>query len=92
MYHIVDALQPEIVPEIIASISMRWLNTGSAQVEGSVLHNAVIKHNLRNFGVVFDELFAAQPKSLMWGLIKLRQSHRHAIRAAIGPITVKWRV
>ena len=80
----VHALQPEIVPEIIARIGMRWWKSGSSQVAGSVLRNAVIKYNLGNFGEVFDELFEAQPKSLGWVLMKLRQSHGHAVRAHHG--------
>ena len=66
---------------------MRWWNTGSSQEAGSVLHNPVIKYNLGNFGEVFDEQFEAQLKSLGWVLnpsellMKLRQSHGHAVRA-----------
>ena len=48
---------------------------------GSVLNNDVIKYNLENFGEVFDELFEAQLKSFGWVLMKLCQSHRHAVRA-----------
>ena len=80
---ILHALPPEIVPEIIARIGMRWWNTGSSQVAQSVLRNAVIKYNLGNFGEVFDELFEAQPKSLGWVLMKLCQSHGH-VRAHHG--------
>ena len=51
---------------------------------GSVLLNAVIKYNLENFGEVFDELFEAQLNGLGWVLMKMRQSHGHAIRAHHG--------
>ena len=63
---------------------MRWWNTGSSQVAGSILRNAVIKYNLGNFGEVFDELFEAQMKSLGWVLMKVCQSHGHAVRAHHG--------
>ena len=48
---------------------------------GSVLNNDVIKYNLENFGEVFDELFEAQPKSLVWVLMRLCQSHGHVVTA-----------
>ena len=80
------ALQPEIVPEIIARIGMRWWNTRSSQVAGSVLSNDVIKYNLGIFGEVLDELFEAQQKSLGCVLMKLRQSHWHAVRAHDGDL------
>ena len=65
---IVHALQPKIVPpEIIARIGMRWWNascTAVAGTLGSVVCKAVIKHNLGDFGGIFDELHDALPKSL----------------------------
>ena len=48
---IVHALQPQIVPEIIARVGMRWWNAGSASV---AVRKAVITHNIGNFGEIFD--------------------------------------
>ena len=53
----------------------------SSRVAVSVLHNAVTKNNLRNFGDVFDELYSAKPKSLTTLVVKLLASHGHASRA-----------
>ena len=72
------ALQPQIVPEIIARIGMRWWNASCATVAGSVVRNDVIKHNLGNFGSIFDELHDALPKSLQALLRQLRISQGHA--------------
>ena len=74
-------VQPAIVPEIIARIGLRWWNTARSGVAGSVLSNTVIKHNLGNFGDVFDKLYEAQPKSRGWVLMKLRASQGHAVSA-----------
>ena len=78
---IVHALQPAIVPEIIARYGMRWWNTESSKVAASVLRNAVINNNLGNYGEVFDELYEALPKSLDRVLVRLRTSHGHAAKA-----------
>lgn len=74
------ALQPLIVPEIIARIGMRWWNAGGASVAGSVVRKAVIKHNIGNFGGVFDELYDAHPKSLSALLRQLRAAQGHAAK------------
>ena len=77
---IVHALQPQIVPEIIARVGMRWWNAGSASVAGSVVRKAVITHNIGNFGEIFDELHEAQPKSLQGLLRQLRATQGHAAK------------
>ena len=46
----------------------------------SVVSNAVIKHDLGNFGDVFDELHGAQQISLTLVLAKLLMGHEHAAK------------
>ena len=50
----------------------------------ATLSSSCFKHNLGIFGEVFDELVEAKPRSLGWVLIKLCQSHGHAVRAHHG--------
>lgn len=77
---IVHALQPIIVPEIIARCGMRWWNAATAHLVGSIVRSAVINHNVGNFGRVFDELYSAHPPSLKIVLRKLRAGHQHCAK------------
>ena len=63
---------------MITRIGMRWWNASCATVAGSVVRNDVIKHNLGNFGSIFDELHDALPKSLQALLLQLCISQGHA--------------
>ena len=45
-----------------------------------MVSKAVIKHNLGNFGRIFDELHDALPKSLQVLLLQLRVSQGHAAK------------
>lgn len=77
---IVHAIQPIIVPEIIARCGMRWWNASSASLAGSVVRNAVIKRNLGHFGELFDEMYSVNQASLKSVLRELRKGHQHCAR------------
>ena len=49
---------------------------------GRVVLNAVItvRHNVGNFGCVFDELHGTQPRGLTWILARLSMGHGHAAK------------
>jgi len=74
---IVYALQPILVPEIVARCGMRWWNAHCNPVVKCVLREVVVKHNLGHFGPVYDKLHESSPASLNVVLKALRASHQH---------------
>ena len=75
---IVNLIHPILVPEIVARCGMRWWNAHCNTQVTNVLREAVVKHNLGNFGTSYDKLREATPASEMDLLRKLRTSHQHA--------------
>jgi hypothetical protein len=77
---IVHAIQPILVPEIIARVGMRWWNAHCNLQVTNVLREVVVKHNLGNFGPSYDQLREAKPGSEMAIPRILRTSHAHAAK------------
>jgi len=78
---IVKALQPILVPEIIARNGMRWWNAHCNLQVTNVLREVVVKHNLGNFGPSYDQLREAKPAQELFVLRVLRTSHAHAAKS-----------
>lgn len=77
---IVYVLQPLFVPEIIARCGMRWWNAHCNADITNVLREIVVRHNLGQFGPLYDKLREAKPASELAVLRVLRTSHQHTAK------------
>ena len=81
---VAHALQPAIIPELIARFGNGWHSAVINKELPSILRAVVVRNNIGGYAPVYEQLREADPRQEIQVIQKLRGSQAHCVRAHHG--------